>query len=154
MKKIEKQFHQENPKNSGNKSKIEDDLGCASYKTVGCQIGKPALITCDQWFFAPDGKTYQGVWGTIKAVHDSENVLGVRTNAKSTNWYIEIGNMIIAGCQVHYIIACDHCNFESVNDASWGNEGIKKYHRPSAIFNADLFSSEIKCRKKKKTQKV
>lgn len=107
---------------------------------VGCSVGKSALITCDAWFYAPDGKMYRGVFGTIKAVHDSAVVLGVRTNARSTNWYIEIGCMMIAGCQIHYVVACDKCNFGSVDDVSYGQEGLKEYHRPTAIFNADSFT--------------
>ena len=34
---------------------------------------------------------------------------GIKTNRGSTNWYVVIGKMIIAGCQVHYVIQCDEC---------------------------------------------
>ena len=59
------------------------------------QIGQKALITTDAWFYAPDGRQYRAVFGTVKAVRTSEETLGVRTNARSTNWYVEIGLMIM-----------------------------------------------------------
>ena len=36
----------------------------------------------------------------------------IKTNVKSTNWYVLIGNMIIAGCQIHYAIQTDAVSFE------------------------------------------
>lgn len=115
---------------------------------VGCAIGRPALITCDNWFYAPDGRSYRAVWGTIRAVHDSEKVLGIRTNSKSTNWYVEIGCMIIAGCQIHYVLACDQCSFDSAKDWSASAEhGLKEYDRPCGIFNADAPNTSDEGRK-------
>jgi hypothetical protein len=49
------------------------------------KVGQKALITTDQWFFAPNGDQYKAVYGTIKGVYDSQLTLGVKTNAKSTN---------------------------------------------------------------------
>lgn len=71
------------------------------------KIGKKALITTDNWFFAPDGQQYRSVFGTIKGVYDSQVTLGVKTNAKSTNWYVVIGNLTLAGCQIHYVVETD-----------------------------------------------
>lgn len=45
------------------------------------KVGKKALITTDQWFFAPNGEQYKAVYGTIKGVYDSQLTLGVKTNA-------------------------------------------------------------------------
>lgn len=70
-------------------------------------VGKKFLITTDGWFVAPDGEQYKAVWGTLKGIHSSEDTLGIKTNARSTNWYVAIGNMVIAGCQMHYIIQTD-----------------------------------------------
>ena len=69
-------------------------------------IGSKVLLTVDNWFFAPDGQNYRAVWGTIKGIRQDSEVLGLKTNARSTNWYIEIGNMIVAGCQIHYAVEC------------------------------------------------
>jgi hypothetical protein len=76
------------------------------------EIGKKHLITTDQWFIAPDGETYKAVFGTVKGILSSDESLGIRTNAKSTNWYVSIGNMLIAGCQIHYVIQCDNVSLE------------------------------------------
>jgi len=67
-------------------------------------IGKKYLITTDEWFIAPDGESYRAVFGTIKAVMSDEQTLGIKTNRGSTNWYVQIGSMFIAGCQIHYAV--------------------------------------------------
>jgi len=102
------------------------------------KIGDKALITVDNWFFAPDGKSYRAVWGTIKGVFSDEATLGIKTNSKSTNWYLSIGIMDIAGCQIHYVIKCEKCNIDRVDDYSTHEGMIKEYNRPTSIFNADL----------------
>ena len=101
------------------------------------QIGDKVLLTTFAHFFAPDGKQYRGVFGTVKGVHSSEDTLGIKTNNKSTNWYIEIGNMIIAGCQVNYAIKTKECNFERVDEFSWGENIYHEFTRPTLIYNAD-----------------
>src|SRR3546814_15952739 len=72
-------------------------------------VGDQALITTDNWFYAPDGKSYRAAFGTVKAIRSSEIALGVKTNSKSTNWYVEVGNMLIAGCQIHYAVRTADC---------------------------------------------
>lgn len=74
------------------------------------KIGETYLITTDNWFFAPDGNNYKAVFGTVKSVQNDMDTLGIKTNAKSTNWYIAIGNMLIAGCQIHYAIKTTTCS--------------------------------------------
>ena len=68
------------------------------------------LITTDQWFFAPDGQSYKAAWGEVKIVED--DVLGIKTNRISTNWFAVVGSndkeIIIAGCQIHYAIKCNN----------------------------------------------
>jgi hypothetical protein len=72
--------------------------------------GKTYLITTNDWFFAPDGESYKAVFGTLKGVFDAIETLGIKTNRGSTNWYIQIGQMTIAGCQIHYAFRCDEYN--------------------------------------------
>lgn len=94
-------------------------------------IGSTILITCDNWFFAPDGQSYRAVWGTVKAVRADNEVLGLKTNARSTNWYVEIGNMVVAGCQIHYAIKCGVPHFGDCKNDDRGD-------LPSRIYNADV----------------
>lgn len=104
---------------------------------MNIQIGEKALITCDNWFYAPDGRQYRAVHGTVKAVVSSEEALGVKTNARSTNWYIEIGNMTVAGCQIHYAISAQTCNFDRALDWSSTTGSVAEFDRPSSVYNAD-----------------
>lgn len=101
------------------------------------QPGDKVLITCNDWFFAPDGANYKAVFGTVKGIFSSEETLGVRTNARSTNWYVEVGNMTIAGCQIHYVIKTNAYN--SGGALTWDNAGgeTKTFERPCSIYNAD-----------------
>ena len=69
--------------------------------------GQKYLITCDNWFFAPDGENYRAAFGTVHAVVDAKTTLGIETNRNATNWYVVIGDMIIAGCQIHYAMRSD-----------------------------------------------
>jgi len=68
------------------------------------QLGDKVLVTTDNWFLAPDGEQYRAVFGTVKGIHRDEEALGIKTNARSTNWYAEVGNVLIAGCQIHYAV--------------------------------------------------
>lgn len=67
------------------------------------------LITCDSWFTAPDGQLYTAAWGDVEIVSDA--LLGIKTNARSANWYAKVGSedmhVIIAGCQIHYAVRCE-----------------------------------------------
>jgi len=67
------------------------------------------LITTDAWFYAPDGMQYRSAWGEVEIVSDA--ILGIKTNAKSSNWFAKIGStekhIIIAGCQIHYACRCE-----------------------------------------------
>ncbi len=104
---------------------------------VNINIGTKVLITTLDWFFAPDGQTYKAVFGTVKGILTDEETLGVKTNRSSTNWYVEIGNMTIAGCQIHYAIATEKVSnakhvgeFEHEGKATTGE-------RNSRIYRAD-----------------
>ena len=65
---------------------------------MNIKIGDKVLITTDNWFFGKDGIQYRAVYGTVKSIANDVDILGIKTNAKSTNWYVEIGDMVIAGC--------------------------------------------------------
>lgn len=108
---------------------------------MNLNVGDKAIITLDNWFYAPDGMTYRAVFGTIKAIRSSEETLGVKTNAKSTNWYVEIGRMTVAGCQIHYAVRSDRCNLGQAMDWRDKDGTIIETMRPSAIFNADEVSA-------------
>lgn len=102
------------------------------------EIGKKYLITTNEWFFAPDGRTYRAAFGAVEGIYSSEDTLGVRTNAKSTNWYVQIGRVTIAGCQIHYAVQTDECDMGQVCDYKVTEQGeCVKYFRPSDIFYAD-----------------
>jgi hypothetical protein len=79
------------------------------------------LITTDAWFIAPDGKYYRAVWGNVEIVED--NILGVKTNRNSSNWFAKVGSkdnhVLIAGCQIHYAIRCQ---------SQPNNERVMDYH--------------------------
>ncbi|WP_273691684.1 hypothetical protein [Ketogulonicigenium vulgare] len=103
------------------------------------KIGKKYLISCDAFFMTPDGDSYQAVFGTVHGVQDAEQVLGIKTNSRSTNWYVVIGDMIIAGCQIHYAMRADSYNPEPSRHAEIDHGGVR--HQSSnaltRIYNAD-----------------
>ena len=105
---------------------------------MNIQIGKKALITTDNWFHAPDGNTYRAVHGTVRAVRSDADTLGVKTNARSTNWYVEIGNMTVAGCQIHYAIRTDTCHFGERDGESDVRPDYTRTKMLPAIYNADV----------------
>jgi hypothetical protein len=101
-------------------------------------IGKNILITTDNWFISPNGQQCNSVWGTLHGCYKAEDTLGIKVNSRSTDWYVSIGNMIIAGCQVHYAMLASECSFKGYEGYSADAQyGIKKYPVPNAIYNAN-----------------
>ena len=100
-------------------------------------IGQKYLVTCDNWFLAPDGKQYRAAHGTVKGILSDSETLGIQTNRHSSNWYLEIGSLIIAGCQIHYAIKSDECNFEPVEQENVSDGEFKMSFKPCSVFNAD-----------------
>jgi hypothetical protein len=104
--------------------------------------GARVLITTDNWFYAPDGRCYRAVTGKLVAILTDE-VLGIHTNRNSTNWYVQVGNMMIAGCQIHYAMrltepmnTTDHVvDFREIDGV------IKTFTRPSYIYDAGELTS-------------
>lgn len=98
------------------------------------------LITTDAWFIAPDGRSYQAVWGDVKILEDT--VLGLRTNRNATNWYAKIGSednhVIVAGCQIHYAVKSEKKPFVSHGtDWSFEEGGAKIGKTPTRIYIAE-----------------
>lgn len=80
--------------------------------TIVTTILKPNdhyLITTNHFFVAPDGSSYRAVWGKVKFLND--DILPIKTNKNSTNWFIMVGSeedyIIIGGCQIHYVVRCE-----------------------------------------------
>lgn len=101
------------------------------------EVGDKVLVTCDNWFYAPNGQNYRAVFGTVRAVRTAEDALGVRPNGKSTNWYVEVGNMTIAGCQVHYVVKTNRCDLGDVRAWTEDKGVVVRFDRPSHIYDAD-----------------
>lgn len=104
------------------------------------------LITTDCWFYAPDGKKYRAAFGEVQVLGD--DILGIRTNEKSSNWFAKIGDMegehlIVAGCQIHYAIKCESIdNREFVRDFLYSAEGINEFNRPNEIWQPKSFAND------------
>lgn len=71
------------------------------------EMNKKYLITTEGWFRAPDGISYNSVFGIVTDVIDGET-------EKST---IFIGNMFIESSKIHYIIRTDNVSIESSSDS-------------------------------------
>lgn len=93
-------------------------------------INQKVLITTSNWFYAPDGRQYRGVWGELKAIHEAGKALGFIPNRAHANWFLEVGDMIIMGCQVMYIVQCNQYTDGDVED--WTHkEGKLDVHPPN-----------------------
>lgn len=105
-------------------------------------IGKKVLVTTQHWFTGKDGLEYKAAYGELKAIHTSQETLGFTPSRQNTNWFIEIGSIVIAGCQVLYLIDCPDPNLCPVKAWTFsGEHGFKEYNRPSMIYNADDHAS-------------
>lgn len=102
-------------------------------------IGKKVLITTSGWFYAPDGKQYRSLYGTLIGIHEAGKTLGFIPNRSHANWFIEVGKITIMGCQVLYFIQCDERpNLGTASDWSFDKDkGLEQYERPSAIFETE-----------------
>jgi len=100
------------------------------------------LITTSEWFVAPDGKTYQAVWGNVE-IRQDDKALGVKTNRQSTNWYAKIGtkenHVIVAGCQIFYACKAEKRPNDKPEE-SWmaeAGKGFETYKPPCRIYFAE-----------------
>lgn len=69
-------------------------------------IGKKVLITCTNWFVAPNEIEYKAIWGTLHDICEAKEVFGFSPGRTHANWFIRIGDAIITGCQVNYLVEC------------------------------------------------
>lgn len=103
------------------------------------QVGKKYLVTTDAWFYAPDGRQYRSVYGTLKGIFSDTETLGIKTNARSTNWYLVLGSLRIAGCQIHYAFQSDHVKTAGmISDYSVVDGKRVDYEIPVNIYHADV----------------
>lgn len=102
------------------------------------KLNEKYLITTDSWFIAPDGEQYKSVFGTVTEILKDDEVLGVKTNRHSSNWFVAIGNMIVAGCQIHYCIKTERVNLNPPHTTCWHDgEFIISKDTGSKIYFAD-----------------
>ena len=98
--------------------------------------GQKMLITTDNYFVAPDGRQYRSAFGTCLGVQDAEDSLGLRNNRGSSNWYVMLGDLLIAGCQIHYAVACEDVYLGKVEEYTL-HEGVRKeFTQNSLIYDA------------------
>jgi hypothetical protein len=98
-------------------------------------IGRKVLITAQNYFVGRDGKQYRAVHGTLRAVHETSKTLGFIPNRSHANWFIEVGDMIIMGCQVMYFEQVDQVVTASTKD--WKDDekgGVIEFSRPTIIY--------------------
>ena len=101
-------------------------------------VGDQVLVTTDEYFMSPSGILYKAAFGTLKGIYTAEETLGVKPNGKSTNWYAVVGNMTLAGCQIHYVIKTNKCNLGETTDWCTMSDGsISQQTFPYRIYNAD-----------------
>lgn len=76
------------------------------------------------------------VWGTLKGIHAAKDVLGFTVNASHANFYVEIGNTAIAGCQALYCVRCDNPPiYEKVGHSMYSTEkGYVEIERSNEIY--------------------
>lgn len=96
-------------------------------------IGKKVLLTCNNYFCAPDGIDYRYVHGTFNGIIEAKTLLGFKPRRQDVEWYISIGDMLIGGCQVNYAALCDIAPPSDVKgDLLWKitDNGVSSGKRP------------------------
>lgn len=96
-------------------------------------IGRKVLVTTHDWFYAPNGLDYKAVFGTLKAIEESSKLVGFNTTRGAfANWVYTIGEVVVMGCQVLYIIYTDEINTSEKIDDWHPDHGV--YQRPNRIY--------------------
>ena len=114
-----------------------DEIDKKNERECDMKVGKKYLITTDNWFFAPDGKQYRSVFGTLYGIVKAEDELGLRPNRNSANWFVNIGNMSIAGYQIHFSVETKKVNLERTYVDTCFEGNFIASLRNSLIYNAD-----------------
>lgn len=99
-------------------------------------LNKQVLVTCQSWFYGKDGVQYRAIWGTLKAVHEVKEIFGFTPNRAHANWAVEIGDMVVMGCQVLYVIDCPiKPDYKTVPHVMYDHSnGLKLFNRPNEIY--------------------
>lgn len=101
----------------------------------GLIVGQNYLLTLSDWVYTPSGLQKNAVFGKVEAILSDEDTLGIKTNRGSTNWYVKIGDMLVAGCRIHYAIKTDYCFLGPVTDHVVENGVCRTYERPCNIYH-------------------
>jgi hypothetical protein len=102
------------------------------------EVGTKVLVTTTEWFFAPDGEQYRAVFGTLKGVHSDKDILGIKTNRLSADWYVQIGNLTIAGCQIKFAIETNKVSKQPpTSDTLHEGKVVTDTYSQSRIYFAD-----------------
>lgn len=100
-------------------------------------LNSKVLVTTVNWFYGPDGKQYRAIWGTLKGVHEAQKVFGFVPSRTHANWFIEIGDITVTGCQVLYCIKCPNKPNDSEVDEwhspTYPEKEVTIFKRPSVI---------------------
>lgn len=99
-------------------------------------IGKTVLITTNNWFIAPDGVQYKAIFGVLHAINATQGTLGFTPSRNHTNWFAEVGNMTIAGCQILYCFRCEESELVKgeVDEYKIVEKQVTYYRRPTMIY--------------------
>lgn len=102
---------------------------------MNIEVGENYLITCDNWFYNPVGEQCRAVWGEVKAILNDSEALGIKTNRGSTNWFVQIGDTIVAGCQIHFAVKCEREPPLTVKHSEYDKDSSKviSYSLPSSV---------------------
>ena len=102
------------------------------------RVGLKYLITLESRIRTPDGEAYGAVFGTLRAVHKAQDVIGVYPGRGHENWMVEIGNVIIPGCQVKFCIQTDSYSTQPPSNEIEHEGEVKLTHwHMTRIYNVD-----------------
>ena len=102
------------------------------------EIGQKYLITTDNWFIAPDGNQYRAAFGTVSGIFKDEEALNLRVNRASANFFVQIGDLGIAGCQIHYCIKTDYVSLSpALREIEFNGQLILQNEYQTRIYQAD-----------------
>jgi len=101
-------------------------------------IGKKVLATTNEWFIAPDGKQYKAVFGTLRSINDAKEAFGFVPSRGHASWFIQIGNVHIAGCQLLYCVEANEANVQFGNVEEWNTKDgvLFQYNKPTSIYKS------------------
>lgn len=100
-------------------------------------IGKKVLVSCSDWFIAPDGKEYKAAWGTLNGIVSDED-MKLKMARMHANFYLLVGKFMIAGCEAKFVIESEQRpNTEESLGWTHHEGNLKTFSRPSLIYFAE-----------------